>query len=64
MRASTCSFRVTATKYSCSTCNVTLSVDEQLVARAREWAAVLGKGGDPEYSIEEFRLQPSDLKAF
>jgi Family of unknown function (DUF6364) len=50
--------------------NVTLSVDEQLVARARKKAEVLGKslnqlirdylqtlagGDDPERSIEEFK---------
>ena len=50
--------------------NVTLSIDEQLVARAREKAEALGKslnqlirdylqtvagGDDPERSIEEFR---------
>ena len=50
--------------------NVTLSVDEQLVARARERADALGKslnqlirdhllklagGDDPERSIEEFK---------
>ena len=50
--------------------NVTLSIDEQLVAKARKKAAALGKslnqlirdylqrlagGDDPERSIEEFR---------
>jgi hypothetical protein len=50
--------------------NITLSIDEQLAARARKWAEALGKslnqlirdylqkvagGDDPEQSIEEFR---------